>query len=115
MQVLRLSSMREGRNFPAVAGLNGKLFAMGGRKRYSTVERLSSVEVYHVETNQWRSANPLVINSIFCFLPLNVFFVQKQARSDAAGVALGGKIYVVGGFDGANTPDVYLSLSGGRL
>ena len=29
-------------------------------------------------------------------------FVQKQARSDAAGVVLGGKIYVVGGFDGAN-------------
>ena len=29
-------------------------------------------------------------------------FVQKQPRSDAAGVVLGGKIYVVGGFDGAN-------------
>ena len=99
MQVRRVSSMRQGRNFPAVAGLNGQLFAMGGRAPDSTVGRLSSVEVYHVETNQWRPAKPLVINSMFCFLPLIVFYVQKQPRSDAAGAALGGKIYVVGGFD----------------
>ena len=99
MQVRRVSSMRQGRNFPAVAGLNGKLYAMGGRRRGNLVARLRSVEVYDVETNQWRPAKPLVINSIFCFLPLIVFFVQKQARSDAAAAALGGKIYVVGGFD----------------
>ena len=91
--------MRQGRNFPAVAGLNGKLYAMGGRRRGNLVARLRSVEVYDAETNQWRPAKPLVINSIFCFLPLIVFFVQKQPRSDAAGAALGGKIYVVGGFD----------------
>ena len=109
MQVRRVSSMRQGRNFPAVAGLNGQLFAMGGRAPDSTVGRLSSVEVYHVETNQWQPAKPLVINSIFCFLPLILFFVQKQPRSDAAGAALGGKIYVVGGFDRANTPEIYLS------
>ena len=40
-------------------------------------------------------------DSSFCFLSL-IVFVQKQPRSDAAGVALGGKVYVVGGFDGAN-------------
>ena len=40
-------------------------------------------------------------NSSFCFISLTIF-VQKVPRSDAAGVALGGKIYVVGGFDGAN-------------
>ena len=40
-------------------------------------------------------------NSSFCFISL-IVFVQKQPRSDAAGVALRGKIYVVGGFDGAN-------------
>ena len=40
-------------------------------------------------------------NSSFSFISL-IVFVQKQPRSDAAGVALGGKIYVVGGFDGAN-------------
>ena len=39
-------------------------------------------------------------NSSYCFISLTIF-VQKQPRSDAAGVALGGKIYVVGGFDGA--------------
>ena len=40
-------------------------------------------------------------DSSFCFISL-IVFVQKQPRSDAAGVALGGKVYVVGGFDGAN-------------
>ena len=40
-------------------------------------------------------------NSSFCFISLTIF-VQKVPRSDAAGAALGGKIYVVGGFDGAN-------------
>ena len=60
MQVRRLSSMRQGRNFPALAGLNGKIFAMGGRAPESTVDRLSSVEVYDVETNQWRMGKPLV-------------------------------------------------------
>ena len=60
IQVHRLSSMRQGRNFPALAALNGKIFAMGGRAHDSTVDRLSSVEVYDVETNQWRMAKPLV-------------------------------------------------------
>ena len=40
-------------------------------------------------------------NSSSCFISLAIF-VQEQPRSDAAGVALGEKIYVVGGFDGAN-------------
>ena len=60
IQVRRLSSMRQGRNFPALAALNGKIFAMGGRAPESTVDRLSSVEVYEVETNQWRMGKPLV-------------------------------------------------------
>ena len=60
IQVHRLSSMRQGRNFPALAALNGKIFAMGGRAPDSTVDRLSSVEVYEVETNQWRMGKPLV-------------------------------------------------------
>ena len=59
--------MRQGRNFPALAALNGKIFAMGGRAHDSTVDRLSSVEVYDVETNQWRMAKPLVS---FCFISL---------------------------------------------
>ena len=67
-QVRRLSSMRQGRNFPALAALNGKIFAMGGRAPESTVDRLSSVEVYEVETNQWRMGRPLVIPVLTSFL-----------------------------------------------
>ena len=52
--------MRQGCNFPALAALNGKIFAMGGRAPDSFVDRLSSVEVYDVETNQWRVGKPLV-------------------------------------------------------
>ena len=68
IQVHRLSSMRQGRNFPALAALNGKIFAMGGRAPESTVDRLSSVEVYEVETNQWRMGRPLVTAVLASFL-----------------------------------------------
>ena len=68
MQVRRLSSMRQGRNFPALAALNGKIFAMGGRAPESTVGRLGSVEVYEVETNQWRMGRPLVTAVLASFL-----------------------------------------------
>lgn len=86
--------MRQGRNFPAVAGLNGQLFAMGGRAPDSTVGRLSSVEVYHVETNQWRPAKPLVINSML-LLPSS----YCPLCSEAATVRCGRSSSVVGGFD----------------
>ena len=56
----RLSSMRQGRNFLAIASLNGKIFAMGGRAPESTVGRLNSVEVYDVKANQWTAGKPLV-------------------------------------------------------
>ena len=59
--------MRQGRNFPALAVLNGKIFAMGGRAPDSTVDRLSSVEVYDVETNQWRVGKPLVTQPFASF------------------------------------------------
>ena len=68
IQVRRLSSMRQGRNFPALAALNGKIFAMGGRAPESTVGRLGSVEVYEVETNQWRMGRPLVTPVLASFL-----------------------------------------------
>ena len=68
IQVRRLSSMRQGRNFPALAALNGKIFAMGGRAPESTVDRLGSVEVYEVETNQWRMGRPLVTPDFASFL-----------------------------------------------
>ena len=68
IQVHRLSSMRQGRNFPALAALNGKIFAMGGRAHDSTVDRLNSVELYDVETNQWRVGKPLV-TQLFASFP----------------------------------------------
>ena len=68
IQVRRLSSMRQGRNFPALAALNGKIFAMGGRPLWWTVDRLSSVEVYEVETNQWRMGKPMVTQVFASFL-----------------------------------------------
>ena len=61
----RLSSMRQGRNSPAIATLNGKIFAMGGRAPENTVGRLNSVEVYDVKTNQWTAGKPLVRQLIF--------------------------------------------------
>ena len=64
IQVSQLPSMRQGRNFPAVVALNGKIFAMGGRAPDSKDERLRSVEVYDVKTNQWSEGAPLVINPI---------------------------------------------------
>ena len=64
IQVSQLPSMRQGRNFPAVVALNGKIFAMGGRAPDSKDERLRSVEVYDVKTNQWSEGTPLVINPI---------------------------------------------------
>ena len=55
----RLSSMRQGRNSPAIATLNGKIFAMGGRGN-QPFRLLKSVEVYDVKTNQWTLGKPLV-------------------------------------------------------
>ena len=54
----RLSSMRQGRNSPAIATLNGKIFVMGGIAL--GLQALNSVEVYDVKTNQWTAGKPLV-------------------------------------------------------
>ena len=54
----RLSSMRQGRNSPAIASLNGKIFVMGGIA--FGLQALNSVEVYDVKTNQWTAGKPLV-------------------------------------------------------
>ena len=54
----RLSSMRQGRNSPAIATLNGKIFVMGGIAL--GLQALNSVEVYDVKTNQWTPGKPLV-------------------------------------------------------
>ena len=61
IQVRRLSSMRQGRRFPVVAILNRKIFVCGGEA--PVMEILNSVEVYDVESNQWKSGKPLVILS----------------------------------------------------
>ena len=57
----RLSSMRQGRNSPAIATLNGKIFVMGGiALGLQALRALNSVEVYDVKTNQWTAGKPLV-------------------------------------------------------
>ena len=68
----RLSSMRQGRNFQAIATLNGKIFAMGGRAPENTVGRLNSVEVYDVKTNQWTPGKPLVRHNLSFVLYIEV-------------------------------------------
>ena len=53
--------MRQGRSSPAIATLNGKIFAMGGRGAGLQAFRLlNSVEVYDVKTNQWTAGKHLV-------------------------------------------------------
>ena len=60
--------MRQGRNSPAIATLNGKIFAMGGAGAggwvvalgHQAFRLLNSVEVYDVKTNQWTLGKPLV-------------------------------------------------------
>ena len=64
--------MRQGRNFPAIAFLNGKIFAMGGRAPENTVGRLNSVEVYDVKTNQWTPGKPLVRHNLSFVLYIEV-------------------------------------------
>jgi N-acetylneuraminic acid mutarotase len=71
------------RNAAAAAVVDGKLYVIGGRApgiRASDQTSLASVEVYDPATNTWRAGPDL-----------------PQARSGAAAVALGGKVYVLGG------------------
>lgn len=79
-------SERAPMNFPrcyvAACEHNGTIFAMGGADGGSW--RLRTAEMYDAKRNQW--------TQIRC---------MTQRRSDAAAAAMGGKIYVCGGYTGA--------------
>merc|ERR1719414_799410 len=83
MEMQKLSSMKVGRNFPSVAIINNTIYCIGGRASMDSVVRMRSMEIYNISSNQWSKGPNL-----------------RQERSDAGSAALGGKVYVVGGFDG---------------
>ena len=61
-------------------------------------ERLSSVERFDISLNQWFMVRPI-----------------HRTRSDAGAATLGGKIYIVGGFDGVaptSTAEVFAAGTG---
>jgi N-acetylneuraminic acid mutarotase len=68
------------RDHLAVAVLDGKLHAIGGRLHSSYAKNLSSHDVYDPEADRWRSAAPL-----------------PKPRSGIAAAVLQGKIFVFGG------------------
>ena len=59
----------------------GKIYAVGG---HDGVERHKSVEVYHIDRNQWYRAPDLI-----------------HPRSDLDCVNLNGRIFAIGGFTGS--------------
>ena len=74
------SAMHVPRCYVSVAGLNGKIYCIGG---YNGTNRFSSVECYDPSVNQWSMVRSM-----------NVI------RSDATAVTYGNKIYCIGGFNG---------------
>ena len=90
LEVRRLSSMRQGRNYLATVVCGGYIYAIGG---HNGDERLRTVERYEIEKNQWSWVRPM-----------------SSKRSDAGAAVIGGRIYVVGGFDGTtptNTMEMF--------
>jgi hypothetical protein len=65
--------MRIGRFCPSFVACQNqnKIFAIGGFD--SDYDCLSSVEVYNVDTNQWKPANPMVQNQCLSILSVNHF------------------------------------------
>ena len=95
MEITRLSSMGERRNYVSSAYLQGFIYAIGGDNH---IMSLSSVEKFDIARNQWTKITSM-----------------KSARSDAAAAALDGKIFVVGGFEQgigrSNTAIVYCPVA----
>ena len=75
--------MAEARSRLAVALLDGKLYAAGGRGHDG---RISSVERYDPVTNAWEAVAPMT-----------------TVRMTLAAAALDGKLYAVGGHNGASS------------
>ena len=90
-----MTAMPTARAASTVAVIGNALYVMGGRAADGPcgVPALATVERYDIDTDTWSLVSPL-----------------PAARSDFAAVAVGGKIYVFGGCDGAlrlNNVDVY--------
>lgn len=83
------AALATARNAAGAAALDGRIYVVGGRApgiRSSDQQSLASVEVYSETTDQWAMAAPL-----------------PTARGGLAVVALGGRIYALGG---ESTPGV---------
>ena len=85
--------MRQGRNFQAIATLNGKIFVMGGiALGLQALRALNSVEVYDVKTNQWMAGKPLVtrLNSSYALYleVVNCYLCLKQCCSCSEAAAV---------------------------
>ena len=68
----------------------GKIYAVGG---HDGVERHKSVEVYHIDRNQWYMGPDLI-----------------HPRSDLACVSFNGRIFAIGGFTGSVSSAFFISL-----
>jgi hypothetical protein len=87
--------MGTGRSYAGVTALDGKLYAMGGERRFSepcdATYVFDSVECYDPSTDRWT------------YMPE----MRPDGRYRGRGVsvaALGGKLYAVGGTDGFGDP-----------
>lgn len=79
-----LPNMPRARKSPACVFLNGRIYVIGGHTATSGVnDALAAVDVFHLATGTWSSAPDLPV-----------------AATAAAAVALGGRVYVLGGADG---------------
>ena len=78
----KMSFMSVSRCYVSTVSFEGKIFALGGRTS-DQPGRLSTVEVYQPELNQWSPVAEMTV-----------------ARSDFATVVLEDNIFAIGGFDG---------------
>jgi large repetitive protein len=76
------ASLKTPRCYPAVAAVNGLVYAAGGTDTCGAI-KYNTVEVYDPTSNMWSSAPPM-----------------PTCRQDASAVSLGGKLYVIGGWAG---------------
>ena len=94
-----LALMNDRRCYVSGTKCGGKIYACGGARlvRQPTgeqeIQRLNSAEVYDPQSNEW-----------------NLLPDMRRIRSDASAVTLNGKVYILGGFDGAeilNSIEIY--------
>ena len=95
LQIIKLNSMIEPRNFSCLETVNQRLYAIGGMSSFDFVHQpwLNTVEIYDLEENQWVLAASM-----------------NRNIADAAVTVCRGKIYILGGRDNGsitNSIEVY--------